>query len=223
MIAAMGASLPMSVGVALSPVPIAAVMLLMLTARARANARSFLLGWMLGILTVSTIVLLLPGLDTSQGAPTVFSGYFKIALGIILLLMSIQRWRLRPAPDAHVDMPPALTGLDQFGPLHSLAAGFLLSGVNPKNLILVVAGANTIDASLLPPAQQIIVLLVFTVIASITVGIPVFAHILFRNATEAMFGDWKNWLIRNNVVILASLFLMFGALLIGDGLSIIAA
>ncbi len=38
MIAAMGASLPMSVGVALSPVPIAAVMLLMLTARAGANA-----------------------------------------------------------------------------------------------------------------------------------------------------------------------------------------
>ncbi len=177
---------------------------------------------MLGILTVSTIVLLLPGLDTSQGAPTVFSGYFKIALGIILLLMSIRRWRLRPAPDAHVDMPPALARLDQFGPLYSLAAGFLLSGVNPKNLILVVAGANTIDASLLPPAQQIIVLLVFTVIASITVGIPVFAHVLFRNTTEAMFGHWKNWLIRNNVVILASLFLMFAALLIGDGLSIIA-
>jgi hypothetical protein len=60
----------MSVGVALSPVPIAAVMLLMLTARARANAPSFLLGWMLGILTVSAVVFFFPRLETSPCGPT---------------------------------------------------------------------------------------------------------------------------------------------------------
>jgi hypothetical protein len=222
MIAAIVASLPMSVGVALSPVPIAAVMLLMLTARARANAPSFLLGWMLGILTVSAVVLMLPGLETSQGGPTAFSGYIKITLGIVLLMMSLRKWRQRPASDAAVEMPPALARLDQFGPVHATAAGFLLSGVNPKNLILVIAGANTIDASLLPPMQQSVVLLIFTMIASTTIAIPVFAHAFFRATAEAMFGQWKNWLVRNNVVILALLFLTFAALLIGDGLNIVA-
>jgi hypothetical protein len=223
MIAAIGASLPMSVGVALSPVPVAAVMVLMLTPRARINAPFFLVGWMLGILTVSAIILLLPGLETSQGGPTVFSGYVKIFLGCILLAMSIRRWRMRPAPDDIVEIPPVLARLNEFGPLHSMAAGFLLSGVNPKNLILVIAGASTIGASPISAGPQLGALLVFTVIGSVTVAIPVFAHVLFRNPVEAVFGHWKKWLIRNNVSILASLFLMFAALLIGDGLKIVAA
>lgn len=223
MIVAIGTSLPMSVGVALSPIPIAAVILLMLTARARANAPAFLLGWILGILTVSTVVLLLPGLETSQGRPTPFSGYIRLGLGLVLLAMSVRRWRHRPAPDEPVDMPPALARLDQFGPLHSLAAGFLLSGVNPKNLILVIAGATSIDASLLPPFEQLVVLAIFTAIASSTIAIAVFAHRLFRDSVEVVFSQWKTWLIRNNVAVVASILLMFGALLVGDGLEIIAA
>ena len=44
---AIGQSLPLAVGVALSPVRIIAVVLMLATARARANGPAFVLGWLL--------------------------------------------------------------------------------------------------------------------------------------------------------------------------------
>ena len=36
-----------------------------------------------------------------------------------------------------------------------------------------------------------------------------------------MFGSWKNWLVRNNSIMFAALLVAFGALLYGDGLTIL--
>jgi len=44
-IAAITASVPMALGIALSPLPIAAIVMMLMTKRAKANAPSFLLGW----------------------------------------------------------------------------------------------------------------------------------------------------------------------------------
>jgi Sap, sulfolipid-1-addressing protein len=46
---AIGQPLPFAVGVALSPAPIAAVILMLITPRARANGPAFILGWIVGI------------------------------------------------------------------------------------------------------------------------------------------------------------------------------
>ena len=46
---AIGQSLPLAVGVALSPVPIIAVVLMLTTPRARVNGPAFVLGWLVGL------------------------------------------------------------------------------------------------------------------------------------------------------------------------------
>ena len=45
-------SLPFAFGIALSPLPIAAIIMILMSARARTNAPAFLLGWFLGLLLV---------------------------------------------------------------------------------------------------------------------------------------------------------------------------
>jgi hypothetical protein len=55
---AIGQILSLGVGVALSPVPIIAVVLMLGTPRARVNGPAFLLGWMAGLAIVGTVVLL---------------------------------------------------------------------------------------------------------------------------------------------------------------------
>ena len=139
MIEAIGGSLPLSVGVALSLLPVAAVIMILMTAQARTNAPAFLLGWFLGILTVGFVVFLVPGIETARGEPTALSGLLRIILGIALLFLSIRKWQQRPAPDEPVEVPKVLTQLDQISVMQSLIAGFLLSGVNPKNLLLTAA------------------------------------------------------------------------------------
>ena len=58
---AIGDLLPSAIGVALSPVPIIAVILMLGTPRARSNGPAFAVGWVLGMVIVSVIVLLVAG------------------------------------------------------------------------------------------------------------------------------------------------------------------
>jgi threonine/homoserine/homoserine lactone efflux protein len=55
---AIGQVLAFGVGVALSPVPIIAVVLMLATPKGRVNGPAFLAGWILGLAVVGTIVLL---------------------------------------------------------------------------------------------------------------------------------------------------------------------
>ncbi len=54
---AIGGSLPLAVGIALSPIPIIAVVLMLTSRRARVNGPVFVLGWLLGLGIVGVIVL----------------------------------------------------------------------------------------------------------------------------------------------------------------------
>ena len=49
--------LPLAVGVAISPVPIIAVILMLISARAKANGSAFVGGWVVGIGSVVAVAL----------------------------------------------------------------------------------------------------------------------------------------------------------------------
>jgi threonine/homoserine/homoserine lactone efflux protein len=49
----------------------------------------------------------------------------------------------------------------------------VLSGLNPKNLLLVIAGAAAIAQTGISTGEQVIALIIFVVIASIGVAAPV--------------------------------------------------
>lgn len=220
---AISSSLPMSVGVALSPIPVAAILIILMSARARTNAPAFLLGWMAGILTIGLVVSLMPGLLTARGEPTQLSGLTRVALGIALLLLAVRQWRQRPEPDAAVDVPPLLARLDSIGIMQSSITGFLLSAIHPKNLILDAAGAAAIDASMLDSATQYTALVIFTLIASVGIIIPIAAYFIAKRRVGTLLGRWKDWLIRKNIQVMIVLLLILGALLIARGLHIMLA
>ena len=220
---AISSSLPMAVGVALSPIPVAAILVILMSARAATNAPAFLLGWMAGILTIGLIVSLMPGLLTARGEPTQLSGLTRVALGAALLLLAGHQWRQRPAPEAVGNVPPLLARLDAIGVMQSSVTGLLLSAIHPKNLILNAAGAAAIDASGLDSGAQYIALVIFALIASVGMTLPIAAYFIARRKVGAMLGRWKDWLIRNNVQVMVALLLILGALLIARGLHILLA
>ena len=211
----------MSVGVALSPLPVAAILIILMSARAATNAPAFLLGWMAGILTIGFLVSVIPGLFTARGEPTQLSGLIRVALGISLLLLAARQWRQRPMPGAAVKVPRMLDRLDAIGAMQSSITGVLLSAIHPKNLILNAAGAAAIDACRLDPATQYIALVIFALIASAGIAVPIAAYFIARRKVGAMLGRWKDWLIRNNVRLMVVLLLVFGTLLVTRGLHIL--
>ena len=220
---AISSSLPMSVGVALSPIPAAAILIILMSARAASNALAFLVGWVAGILTIGLVVSLMPGLLTTRGEPTQLSGLTRVALGAALLLLAGHQWRQRPAPEAPVKVPPLLARLDSIGVMQSSITGFLLSAIHPKNLILNAAGAAAIDASVLDAGTQYIALVIFALIASVSITVPIAAYFVARRMVGAVLGRWKDWLIRNNAQVMVALLLILGVLLIARGLHILLA
>ena len=222
---AIGQMLPAAVVIAISPMPIVAVVLMLVTPRGRTNGLAFLLGWLVGIGLLGTIVLLVAGgADaTERGEPATWVSWLELVLGVLLLVGAIKQWRSRPRGDEEAPTPRWMQALDEFSPAKATGVGILLSAVNPKNFILTVAGATAIAATGIPSGEEAIVWLIFVVIASLGVGTPVALSLALGERSRVMLDDTKAWMSHNNAAIMAVLFLVFAAKLIGDAIAGLSA
>lgn len=218
---AIGQVLSLGVGVALSPLPIVAVVLMLATPRGRVNGPAFLLGWIIGLAVTGTIVLLVSsGASASEdGAPAAWVSWLKIALGVLTLLVGIKQFRDRPRGDAAPELPKWMQAIDKFTPGRSLAIAIALSAVNPKNLLITVAAAAAIAQTGITAGEQAIALAVFIAIGTLGVGAPVALYFALGERSAKFLGDLRDWMARNNATIMAVLLLVIGAKLLGDGVS----
>ena len=216
-----GETISFAVGVAVSPVPIAAVIVMLFTPRARTNAPSFMAGWIIGLLLVGSIVLLIPGLEADGSDPSTTAGVINGLLGILLLGAGWAAWRKRPGPSETAEAPKWMAAIDGFGIGKSFGMGFVLSALNPKNLMLVLAAAVTISSAGLSTGQEFGTLIVFTLIAASTVAVPVIGYLIAGDRADTTLANAKDWLIQNNTVVMAVLLLIFGISLIGDSIEIL--
>src|SRR6476619_663994 len=145
---AIGEVLPYAVGVAISPIPIIAVILVLFSPRARSNGPAFLIGWMLGLAAVVTVVYVVADAsDVSTNQDASDSSYWlKLALGLLLLAVARRNWRKQKALPEGQDPPEPkwMAAIDSFTPVKTAGLAVLLSAVNPKNLALAVAAAASV-------------------------------------------------------------------------------
>jgi hypothetical protein len=209
-----------AVGVAISPVPIIAVTLMLFSQRARVNGLMFLLGWVVALVVVSGVAYAAAdqanAATDSTTADTIAWG--KIVFGVLLLLLAARNWRTRPRTGTEPEMPKWMAGIDTLKPVKALGLGLLLAGVNPKNLMLAAAAGAGVAALGLSTANAIGSLIVFVIVASLTIAGPVVYYLLGGDSAKAKLDEMKNWLAHHNNAVMAVLILVFGAKLIADGL-----
>jgi hypothetical protein len=218
---AIGGSLPLAVGIALSPVPIIAVVLMLTSRRAKVNGPAFVLGWLIGLGVVGAIVLSLAGSGgaSKSGAPAAWVSWVKIVLGVLLLLVAVRQFRGRPHGDEEPQMPKWMATIDETTPVAAVGLAAVLSGANPKNLLLAVAGAAAIAGTGISGSQQALAYLVFALIGTLGVGIPVGIYFAMGARSEKLLAGLKDWMSAHNAVIMTVLCLIIAAKLIGDGIS----
>ncbi len=219
---AIGELLPYSVGVALSPIPIVAVILMLGTPRARVNGLTFAVGWIVGLAAASTIVLVVTGGSDQAGSTSADSvSWAKLAIGVLFLAMARRQWQKRPRAGKEVDMPTWMADVDHVGPAKALGLGVLLSGVNPKNLALAAAAGAALAQAGLDAGGDVVGVAVFVVLGSVSVvGLVLFA-LLAPRAAAAPLASIKAFMSEHNAVIMMVILLLLGAKLIGDGLGVI--
>jgi hypothetical protein len=217
---AIGASLPLAIGVALSPVPIIAVVLMLTTRRARVNGPLFVLGWLAGLAVVGTIVLCVagPAGASSSGSPATWVSWVKVVLGLLLLLVAARQFRTRPKDGDQAALPKWMASVDDITPLSACGLAALLAGVNPKNLLLAVGGAASIAQTGISGGQQAVAYLVFALVGTLGVGIPVGVYFALGSRADKPLNSLKDWMSEHNAVIMSVLCLVIGFKLIGDAI-----
>jgi threonine/homoserine/homoserine lactone efflux protein len=218
---AIGDMLPAAIGVAISPLPIVAVVLMLVSAGGRINGVGFLVGWVVGVAGVGTVVLVLASDAgaSDEGQPAGWVAWLKLALGGALLLLALRNWRGRPRGDDEPVTPSWMGALDAFSPPKAGGAAVVLSAVNPKNLLLIVAGATAIARTGIPAGEQAGALAIFTVIASLGVAAPLVMVFALGERSSGLLDRLKAWLTHNNAVIMTVLLVVIGVKLIGDAIS----
>ncbi|MGW1808458.1 GAP family protein [Streptomyces sp. NPDC002078] len=222
---AVGDVLGLAAGVAVSPLPIVAIILILAAPRGHLNGPLFALGWVLGLAVLGAIMLAVGGSGSASvhKHPATWVGALKLALGLLLVLFGARLWRRRPADPAQAQLPKWMAAIDRFTPLKILGLGLALSAANAKNAPLTIAAGASISSAGIPLPQQIGALAVFVLIASIGVLAPLAVYLLMGERAKSVLGNWRDWATRHNVAVMAVLFFVLGLKLLGDGIGIVAS
>ena len=216
---AIGSLLPSAIGVALSPVPIIAVILMLGTPKARSNGTVFALGWVAGLVAVSVIVLSVAGGASNPNSDTATGvNWLDVLLGVLFVAMAARQWRGRPKRGEEATMPKWMASIDGFGAGKAAGLGVLLSGVNPKNLALTLAAAAGIAQAGLSGGQNAVAVAVFVVIGSLSVAGPVLYFLLAPARAAALLATIKEFMSDHNAVIMMVILLVLGLKLLGAGI-----
>jgi threonine/homoserine/homoserine lactone efflux protein len=217
--------LTFAIGVAISPVPIIAVILMLFSQRAKANGPMFLAGWVLALAVVSGVTYVLSDasdVSTSSSASDTIS-WGKIVFGALFLLLAVRQWRSRPVPGADHQMPKWMAGIETLSPAKALGFGLLLNGLNPKNLLLTIGAATGLAQLGVSTPDAVVSLIVFVVVGSLTIAGPVVYYLLGGDHAKVHLDSMKGWLGVHNAAVMTVLFLVLGVDLIAKGLAPLTA
>lgn len=218
--AVIGDILPLALGIAISPVPIIAAILMLLSPKAKGTSVGFLIGWVAGIVIALVVFILLAAVipTADPGQPQPVAGVIKLLLGALMLVVAVKQWRGRPHGDEEPTLPGWMAAIDQMTAVKGLGLGFLLSAVNPKNLLMAAGAGVTIGSAGLATGPTVVVVIVFTIIAAASVAVPVIGYLVAAKAMAGPLESLRVWLAHNNATVMAVLLLVIGVTLLGKGL-----
>lgn len=222
---ALGDVLGLAAGVAISPLPIIAIIIVLATPRGRLNGSVFATGWVLGLSALGAVMLVIGGQGgaTAHGHPADWVGALKLALGVALVLLAVRLWRHRPADVSQAQLPRWMAAVDRFTPLKTFLLALLLSAGNLKNAPLTISAAASISSSGLAAGEQIATLAIFVVVASLGLLTPLALFLAMGERAKGTLGNWKEWAAQHNMAVMAILAFVFGLKLLGDGIDILSS
>ncbi|ASD22769.1 MULTISPECIES: GAP family protein [Cryobacterium] len=213
--------LPLALTIALSPLPLAGLLLILLAPDGFKAAAGFSIGWFLGVLFSATLLALLSSLlphDRSAGTRTLQVAV-PLLLGIALIVLGLVQWHDRPRRDAEVPLPRWLSALDRLTPARATIIGVGYAAFRPKNLVMAAAAGVVILGAHSDPTGIVVSVALFTALASITMLSPVLAYAFGGPAVREKLVRLRGWLVRNMPVITVITVLLLGVFLVLAGLS----
>ncbi|TDD86818.1 GAP family protein [Actinomadura rubrisoli] len=215
-----GELLPLALGVVISPLPVIAVILMLLTPRVRDAGLAFLGGWVLGIAAATTVLVLIAGaigMSSETGEPKTSVSWIQLLLGVLMLTLAVRQWTARPGAGAAAELPGWTRAVETLTPARAASLGLTLSAANPQNLLMYVAAGIVVGRGALSVGGQVVAVAVFTLIAACGVAVPVLAYVVDAERVRAPLEGLRTWLEQNHAIVVFMLLLVIGVVLAGRG------
>jgi Sap, sulfolipid-1-addressing protein len=220
MVSASGELLPLAVAIAISITTIITTILMLLSPKAKRRTVGLLVGCVVGVGGAVAVFALLAGLlPVQDSGGSWVAGVINMVVGVLLVVLALRQWRVRPARGDRAELPKWMAEVDSITPTKALVLGLLLSAVVPKNLLLALSAGVIVSEAGLSVGEESVVIVVFTVIATSTVAVPVVAHLVAPSRMHGPFQRLRQWLVENNVTIMGVLLLVIGVVMIGNGIA----
>jgi hypothetical protein len=197
-----------ALAIAVNPVPIIASVTLLSTLHGKRNALYFIATMVILMLAIGSVVIFIVGQSTSSSTSS-GGAAVTTAFGLIFLAVAVQQWRTKPVKGRD---PGWMKALDKAG----LVAGVVL-GVSLTNYALLISGVEKIVKSGLSSSVQTSALIVFTLIATSTIILPLVIYLVRPVWARDVLGRFRDWLMLHNRVILITVFGLMGLLFTVQG------
>jgi hypothetical protein len=215
---ALGEVLPVAVATLVASLPVVAVVLVIVTKPGAADL-GFLAGWAAGLAAVGGIVILIVDTTAPAGESSRWAAVLRTVFGAVLLVLAVRRWMSRPRAGEVAAPPGWAKAVEAITAARALGFGFLLGGVNPKNMAFAAAAAAAILGETTVPGEQVVALAVFVVVASLGVATPILVARVGGTRGRAALERVASRTAEHDAVVTSVVLLVLGAVLVVSGVT----
>lgn len=220
MIAQLGHLLPYALPVTLSPLPVIAVLMLVLGPPGPRGGTAFLAGRLMALALATLAAAFLAETLQDRAGAGVTRVWLRLALGLLLAALAL-RSLLNPAPK-DAPLPGWLRSLETATPAAALRLGALVTLANPKELAFLVAAGLAIGAEMPAAATLVALSLAYAVLAASGVALPVLAARIGGAPMRQRLIPLRDGLIAHRALVMGLILAFIAALLIGDAITSLA-
>lgn len=205
--------LPEAIAIAISPVPVLAIILMLSAARGTIKSVALTAGALAGLVVVWLAVTSLghnPSTN-ADGTPQTWFLALQMVLGVLFFAMAFAQFRQRPVTGAPAQAPGWMERIDAASPWVVLPLGVVVVVLlNPKNLSLTFSAAISAAGVDQSRRDDIITLVIFVVVALSTFVAPIIVALLPGEGGDRLLQSLRRFLEARGRTIMVILFVLLG-------------
>lgn len=201
-----------------SPVTLLATLVVLGSGRGRTNGAAFGVAFA-SAQAVAFLVAFFIGSALSEGGHETATAYLEVGAGALLLVIAA---RARPPhhPTRAESSPRTealFARLARLSPRAAFGIGLPL-GFGAKRFALTILAASTVALDSLSPAENIGLAVIYVVVSTLVVSVPVTVYLLFGARADDLIGRAKTWIAANEELLTFITALALGTLILLDGI-----
>ncbi|MFT4085618.1 MAG: GAP family protein [Gordonia sp. (in: high G+C Gram-positive bacteria)] len=242
---ALGGSLGMAMGFALSPLAIVTALVLVLGDNGRTRTAGFVVGWFAAVFVITGLASWITDTaDDEVAANSARDGIdlLHLIFGILFFVLAVVTWVKRPQhadgseletpDDALVEdlldreergkaaKPTLLERIDNIGVLGALGFGLAQGVLIIKNIPLGISAGTTIGSVGMGAADTVVVLVIFSAVASLGGLIPLVVMTFGGERVEESLRNGRDWFEHNMTAVTLVVLVLLGGIFVGEGLGL---